>query len=84
VFTELLPSNDKGIHRHTPHTHASDNSSTVACIRCHGNVFIVAYLNEIESEGEDWIQLALERVHWCALAEAVMNFGYRTLFCWSA
>jgi hypothetical protein len=36
AFTELLPSNDMGIHKQT---HASYNSSIVACIRYHGNVF---------------------------------------------
>jgi hypothetical protein len=36
------------------------------------------HINNIVSEGEEWIQLALEGIHWRSLAEAVMNFEYRT------
>jgi hypothetical protein len=36
VFTESLPSNDRGIHRQT---YVSSNSSTVACIHCRAKVF---------------------------------------------
>jgi hypothetical protein len=38
-FTELLPGNDRGDTRTDPQTHASNNSSIVAWIRCYGNVF---------------------------------------------
>jgi hypothetical protein len=38
VFTELLPSNDRRIYRHTQR-HTSNDTAIVACIHCRGNVF---------------------------------------------
>jgi hypothetical protein len=38
VFTELLPSNDRGIHGRT-NIHESNNYSIITSIRCRGNVF---------------------------------------------
>jgi len=42
--------------------------------RCKDNIKI--YLQEIEPEGVDQIQLALNKVKWRALANTVMNFGF--------
>jgi hypothetical protein len=33
-------------------------------------------LNEIEEEGMDWINLALERHEWWALVNIIMNYSY--------